>query len=280
MAIGLILEGGGMRGVYTAGVLDFFLDKNIMFQSIYAVSAGSCNACSYVSRQRDRARRVTVNYINDKRYCSFYSLRKTGDLFGAQFCYDEIPNKLDLYDYDAFNQYQGDFYAVITNCETGEAEYYPIKEMHKDIVAVRASSSLPLVSRMVSIDGKLYLDGGIADSIPVEQSIADGNEKNVIIMTRAPEYRKEPTSFPGVFKKKYKKYPKLLEAILHRHTHYNRTLDFIAEEKKKGTAFVIQPKQKPDIGRVEKDTAKLQALYEQGYADAQACYDELLEFLK
>ncbi len=280
MATGLILEGGGMRGIYTAGVLDFFLDKDIIFQNIYAVSAGSCHVCSYLSKQRGRARDVNIDYLHDKRYCSFYSLRKTGDLFGAKFCYDEIPNRLNLYDYDTFNQYQGNCYAVLTDCETGKAKYYPLKEMHRDIVAVQASSSLPMVSRMVPIEGRLYLDGGIVDSIPVERSVADGNRKNVIIMTRAPEYRKEPARFQWIFRQKYKQYPKLTEAIATRHIRYNQTLDFIAQEKTNGNAFVIQPKVKPNIHRLEKNCERLLALYEQGYADASACYEDLLQFLK
>ena len=178
---GLVIEGGGMRGVYAAGVLDFFMEKNIYFDDCYAVSAGSCHAASYYSKQIGRSLKVTLDYINDKRYCSINSLIKTGDMFGAEMLYDIIPNELVLYDYDIFNEFNGNFYSVVTNCKTGKAEYIKIKDMKKDIIAIRASSSLPLLSRIVKINGESYLDGGISDSIPIKKSIEDGHKKNVVI---------------------------------------------------------------------------------------------------
>ena len=191
---GLIIEGGGMRGVYAAGVLDFFMEKNIYFNDCYAVSAGSCHAASYYSKQIGRSLKVTLDYINDKRYCSINSLIKTGDIFGVEMLYDLIPNELELYDYDTFNKFKGNFYSVVTNCKTGKAEYIKIKDMKKDIIAVRASSSLPLLSRIVEINGENYLDGGISDSIPIKKSIEDGHKKNVVILTRDKTYRKSKTS--------------------------------------------------------------------------------------
>ncbi len=137
------LEGGGMRAVYTAGVLDFFMDQELYFKHIYAVSAGSCQACSYLSKQHGRGYHTIVDYLDDKRYCSLYSLIKTGDLFGVEMCYNLIPNQLNLYDYEVFDQYEGNFYAVVTNCRTGQAEYMKINDLHKDIISIRASSSLP-----------------------------------------------------------------------------------------------------------------------------------------
>ena len=277
---GLILEGGGMRGVYTAGVLDFFIDKNITFKSVYGVSAGSCHGCSYISKQRGRAFRVNVDYLKDKRYCSMYSLITTGDLFGARMCYDIIPNKLDPYDYDMFNKYTGDFFAVVTNCESGEAEYIKIKDMKKDIWAVRASSSLPIVSRLVENDGKKYLDGGIKDALPIERSIMDGNIKNVVVLTRCARYVKEPMKFMPVFRIKYRKYPNLVKTIENRHIEYNKAIEFIAREKAAQRAFIIQPSSNPNIGRVEKNRKKLTALYEMGYRDAENSYEDLKEFIK
>lgn len=277
---GLVVEGGGMRGVYTAGVLDYFMEKNLYFDDCYGVSAGACHISSYVSKQIGRSIKVTLDYINDKRYCSVNSLIKTGDMFGVEMLYDLIPNKLELYDYDTFNKFKGNFYSVVTNCKTGKAEYIKIKDMKKDIIAVRASSSLPLLSRIVEINGKEYLDGGITDSIPIKKSIKDGHKKNVVILTRDKTYRKSKPKFLSFFKLKYKKYPNLVKAIENRYKMYNETLDFIEEEKAKNKVFIIQPKLPVKISRIEKDKDKLKALYDQGYEDAKELYEDLMKFLE
>ena len=277
---GLVVEGGGMRGVYTAGVLDYFMEKNLYFDDCYGVSAGACHISSYVSKQIGRSMKVTLDYINDKRYCSINSLIKTGDMFGVEMLYDIIPNKLELYDYETFNKFKGNFYSVVTNCKTGKAEYIKIKDMKKDIIAVRASSSLPLLSRIVEINGKEYLDGGITDSIPIKKSIKDGHKKNVVILTRDKTYRKSKPKFLSFFKLKYKKYPNLVKAIENRYKMYNETLDFIEEEKAKNKVFIIQPKLPVKISRIEKDKDKLKALYDQGYEDAKELYEDLMKFLE
>lgn len=277
---GLVVEGGGMRGVYTAGVLDYFMEKNLYFDDCYGVSAGACHISSYVSKQIGRSIKVTLDYINDKRYCSVNSLIKTGDMFGVEMLYDLIPNKLELYDYDTFNKFKGNFYSVVTNCKTGKAEYIKIKDMKKDIIAVRASSSLPLLSRIVEINGKEYLDGGITDSIPIKKSIKDGHKKNVVILTRDKTYRKSKPKFLSFFKLKYKKYPNLVKAIENRYKMYNETLDFLEEEKAKNKVFIIQPKLPVKISRIEKDKDKLKALYNQGYEDAKEIYEDLMKFLE
>lgn len=277
---GLVVEGGGMRGVYTAGVLDYFMEKNLYFDDCYGVSAGACHISSYVSKQIGRSIKVTLDYINDKRYCSVNSLIKTGDMFGVEMLYDLIPNKLELYDYDTFNKFKGNFYSVVTNCKTGKAEYIKIKDMKKDIIAVRASSSLPLLSRIVEINGKEYLDGGITDSIPIKKSIKDGHKKNVVILTRDKTYRKSKPKFLSFFKLKYKKYPNLVKAIENRYKMYNETLDFIEEEKAKNKVFIIQPKLPVKISRIEKDKDKLKELYNQGYEDAKELYEDLMKFLE
>ena len=276
---GLVVEGGGMRGVYTAGVLDYFMEKNLYFDDCYGVSAGACHISSYVSKQIGRSIKVTLDYINDKRYCSVNSLIKTGDMFGVEMLYDLIPNKLELYDYDTFNKFKGNFYSVVTNCKTGKAEYIKIKDMKKDIIAVRASSSLPLLARIVEINGEKYLDGGITDSIPIKKSIEDNHRKNVVILTRDKTYRKKKSSFLPIFKLKYRKYPNLVNAIENRYKMYNNTLDFIEEKVKTGEVFVIQPKEPVNISRVEKDKTKLKELYDKGYNDAKECYEELIKFI-
>lgn len=276
---GLILEGGGMRGVYTAGVLDFFLDKNLWFKGCYAVSAGAGNACSYLARQRGRAYAVNVNYLDDKRYMGVSSLLRTGDLFGADMLYRIIPDELCPIDYQAFADNESRLYAVVTNCETGQAEYIPIKDLKTDLIYVRASASLPIVSRMVEAGGKKYLDGGVSDSIPIKKSIADGNRKNVLVLTRDSSYRKQPGGMTRIIRAKYRKYPALVEQIESRFRHYNETLDFIAREESRGRAFVIRPKKPVAISRTEKDREKLRALYEEGYNDAEDACGPLLDFL-
>ena len=278
---GLVLEGGGMKGIYTAGVLDFFLEKEIEFSSCYGVSAGACCLCSYLSGQKKRAYRINVNYLEQKAYCSVESLLKTGDLFGVDMCYGLIPDYLDPYDYDAFNRYQGKAYAVVTNIKTGEAEYMQLKDMHQDTIAVRASSSLPLVSRNVKIGDELYLDGGISDSIPIRRSMKDGNRKNVVILTKEEGYIRQPANGAelALIRARYMRYPKVYECMRERHLTYNNTMQYIEEMQSQGKVFVIRPKQKSNVGRVEKDKAKLDALYEEGYRDAENCYLELLEYL-
>ena len=277
---GLVMEGGGMKGVYSAGVLDLFLEKGIDFSSCYGVSAGACTLCSYLSKQKERAYHVTVDYLEDKNYCGVYSLIKTGDLFGAQMCYYKIPEELYPYDYAAYEKYKGTFYSVVTNIETGLPEYIPIKDMRADIEAVRASASLPLVSRNVKWQGQYYLDGGISDAIPIRKAIESGNQKNVVVMTKEEGYRRKPASMLSLMKFRYKKYPKVYELMKNRHIAYNETLDYLAEQVKAGKVFLIQPKKPSEVGRIEKNKDKLRALYEEGYRDAADCAEELMKYLE
>ena len=276
---GLVVEGGGMRGVYSSGVLDFFIEKDLFFENNYGVSAGACHLCSYLAKQYKRAFRVNVDYLNDKRYCSVHSLLKTGNLFGAEMLYDIIPNELDLFDYDTYNKNESNFYVVITDINTGKPEYVKIGDLKKDIIYVRASSSLPLLAQNVKINDKEYLDGGISDSIPIKKSIADGNKKNVVILTRDSTYRKGKNSLMPIIKLKYKKYPNFVKSMADRYIVYNEILDFIKELEDNGDVFVIRPKKPVNIGRTEKNREKLAALYNDGYNDAKDCYEELLKYL-
>lgn len=278
--VGLVLEGGGMKGVYTAGVLDFFLDQGIDFAKCYGVSAGACHLCSYLSKQKGRAYAVVTDYLEDKNYWGPYSLLKTGDLFNVDMCYHQIPERLNPFDYDTYAQNQSKGYAVVTNIETGLAEYLPMKDLHTDIDAVRASASLPLVSRNVRIGGSLYLDGGLADPIPLLHSITDGNRKNVVVMTKETGYRRKPSGQLGLLKVRYAKYPKVYELMKNRHIEYNRTLDFLEEQVRQKTAFVIRPRVKSDVGRIEKDVTKLRALYQEGYDEAAERFEELMAYLE
>lgn len=278
---GLVLEGGGMKGVYTAGVLDYFLDKGLEFSSVYGVSAGACSMCSYLSKQKKRALDVMIDYLDSKGYCGLDSLLLTGDLFNANFCYHLIPDYLYPYDHDTFMKYPGKSYAVVTNIETGRAEYLRIRDLRTDIEKIRASASLPLVSRNVKIGDKYYLDGGISDSIPLQKSIVDGNRKNVVVMTKEIGYIRKPAEAAqlALLKARYLKYPKVHELMANRHFRYNDCVNFIEEQKKNGQAFVIRPKNKSAVNRIEKDKEKLIALYEQGYQDAADNYEEMMAYL-
>lgn len=276
----LILEGGGMRGAFTAGVLDLFLDKDLLFRDVYGVSAGACQACSYLCRQRGRAIKIWMDYCQDKRFCSFSSLIKTGDLFNADFNYHQIPEELIPIDNAAYHAADAHFYVVVTNIGTGQAEYLPVYDMLDDVAIVQASSSLPLVSRPVEINGQRYLDGGIADSIPLARAKSDGYIKHVMVLTQASGYRKTPNKAMPLIARKYKAYPGLVNTLRNRHTVYNDTLDLIEAEREEGRAFIIQPPETPNVGRIEHDPKKLKALYQMGYETAEKQFETLLSFLK
>jgi len=277
MKTGLVLEGGAMRGIYTAGVLDVFLKNHIKVDGVIGVSAGAIHGCSYVSGQYRRSIRYYMKYMKDWRFMSFRSLIRTGDLVGTEFCYHEIPDKLDIFDHDAFEKSGIPFYVVCTNVETGKAEYIHMENM-REIEYVQASASMPLVSRIVEAGGKKFLDGGVVDSIPIRAFRSMGYEKNIIILTRPEGYRKRPARM-GLARRIYKKYPAFLKAMETRYIRYNRTLDLIEKLEKKGDVLVIRPSQDPDIGRMEKRPGKVKAVYEMGRADARACLKEVKQFL-
>ena len=277
---GLVLEGGGMRGLYTCGVLDYFLDRELNFSNIYGVSAGACHACSYISKQPGRAMRTGLDYLDDKHYASVYSFLRTGNFFGVDLSYKLIPNELLPFDFEEFEKSHCNFYAVLTNCATGEAEYMPVRDLRVDMDIIRASSSLPLLSRMVRIRGEKYLDGGISDAIPLARSIEDGNEKNVVILTQHEGFRKQPNSMMPLMRARYRKYNELTHSIAVRHEKYNETLDLLKSQQEQGKAFVIQPSAPVEISRLEKDSTKLIALYERGRRDAEELYGDLEPFLK
>lgn len=276
---GLVLEGGGMKGTYTAGVLDYFLEQGIEFSSCYGVSAGAIQMSSFIAGQKGRGLRTTVDYVGDKNYCSFYSLLTTGDFFNADFCYRKIPDELDPVDNETFMKYQGKAYAVLTNIITGKPEYYQLKDLSKDIIAIRASSSLPLLARNVIIDGVPYLDGGISDSVPIRKSIADGNQKNVVVLTKEEGFVRKPSSHTKLIKLLYRKYPKVAENMAKRHTEYNEMMQFLEAEQKAGRVFVIRPKEELAVGRIEKDKEKLHAVYKIGYEDAKRLFPDMETYL-
>lgn len=277
---GLILEGGGMRGAFTAGVLDYFLEHNITFNTVIGVSAGACHACSYISKQKGRAFAISTDYLDDHRYCSLYSLLTTGDLFGAKFVYDTIPNTLNYFDHETFNTSETSVIAVITDVVSGQANYYPLKDMNKDITALRASASLPFVSRMVEVEGHYYLDGGISDSVPLAYMIENNINKNVVVLTQPRGYRKTADFSGKLASFVYRRYPKLVEKIKDRHLRYNETMSWIEALEDQKEILVIRPQMKLNIGRTEKDKEKLRNCYYLGYNEAKSQHEALMNYLK
>ncbi len=278
---GLIMEGGAMRGMFTSGVTDVFMENGIEFDGSIGVSAGACFGCNYKSKQIGRAIRYNMKYCNDKRYCSLWSLIKTGDLYGADFCYRELPEKLDIFDNEAYNNNPMEFYVVATNIENGEAVYKKCDTTQGNLLEwMRASASMPLVSRIVEVDGYKLLDGGIADSVPIKYFESIGYNKNVVILTQPKDYVKKKNELMPVIKIAMRKYPKLIEALAKRHEVYNETTKYIAEKEAKGELLVIRPDEKLPIGRTEKEPKKLEAVYNLGREIAEKRIDEVKEFLK
>ncbi|MCM3631282.1 patatin family protein [Paenibacillus glycanilyticus] len=280
-AIGLILEGGGMRGVYTAGVLEYFSEHDVYFPYMIGVSAGACMGASYLSRQLGRNRTVNVEWVSDPRYISWTNLWKKRQLFGMDFIFDEIPNKHVPFDYEAFADSPEEFVIGTTDCETGETVYYRKSEPDFDLLQLlRASSSLPFIAPIVEYNGRKLLDGGITDPIPLRKAESDGYKRNILILTRNEDYRKSAGRFGWLVQRAYRKYPKLVEMMLGRYRLYNETLDYITEQEKNGAVFVIRPQETLVVGRMERDPAKLDALYKQGYEDARRMMPRLREWME
>ncbi|MDR2580311.1 MAG: patatin family protein [Fibromonadaceae bacterium] len=262
---GLVLEGGGLRGLYTSGVIDLFLEKEIEFPFVIGVSAGAGYGCSFVSKQYGRNLRVMREFRKDPRYLSLKSYIKTGNYFGLDFIYDEIPKHIP-FDTKAFLESQTRFITVCSNVETGEAEYFDKEE---DILqALKASSAVPFMSRIIEYKGKKLLDGGITDAIPLKKSIELGFSKNVVILTHPEGFRRKNRFHPSWFF--YRKYPKFIKAINSYVARYNESLEFVEEEAKKGNVLLIRPSENLKVKRTESDISKLERLYELGKKDAAA----------
>ena len=263
---GLVLEGGGMRGVFTSGVLDGFMKHNLYFNYVVAVSAGACNGMSYMSRQPRRARVSNIDYLARYDYIGLRHLVTQGCIFDTKLLYDKFPNEYIPFDYDTFFNNPALFEMVTTNCLTGRAEY--LHERHdrqRALDVVRASSSLPYVSKIVNVDGVPMLDGGIADSIPVMHAVEMGHEKNVLVLTRNRGYRNtgHDHKIPHFV---YKRYPRLRVLLSHRLEAYNRQLEMVERMEDEGKVICIRPERPMEVTRMEKDTARLERLYEEGFA--------------
>lgn len=267
---GLVLEGGGMRGIYTSGVHEYLLEKEIYYPYVIGVSAGASNSCNYVARQKGRGRRTNLNYLDNWRYMSLRSLVVKGSYFGLDFIFDDIPNRLDIFDYDTFYQSPGVFRIGATNCITGQTDYFDKSEIGPRLEHLKASCSLPFVSPIVKINEIPYLDGGIADPIPVRKALADGCEQVVVVLTQPQGYRKGPISkkMSFLYQMVFRKYPELVKSLELRNQYYNETIDFVEELARKGKATIIRPDGSLQLKLFEKDPLVLEKLFEQGYQDA------------
>ncbi|MBQ7301002.1 MAG: patatin family protein [Clostridia bacterium] len=279
---GLILEGGAMRGMYTAGVCDVLMEQNITFDGCIGVSAGATFGCNFKSRQIGRTIRYNTKYSRDPRYASFRSLLFTGNYFGTKLCYDDIPNRLDPFDYETYQSNPMPFYIVCTDADTGEALYHRADTCDaRDLTYMRASASMPLFSRIVEVDGYHLSDGGTADSIPLAWFRKQGYARNLIVLTRPEGYRKSTSSpaMNALLRLSLHKYPALAKALEQRHIGYNRTLDEIAAAEQTGDVLVLRPSRDLHLGRIEKDPDKLREMYNLGRSDAEAKLAQIRAFI-
>lgn len=276
---GLVLEGGGMRGLYTAGVLRYLMEQDIYLPYTIGVSAGACNGSSYIARQIDRNYMANIDYVSHPEYLSYKRFLKKRELFGMDFIFDKIPNELVPFDLKAFCEAKEQFVVGVTDCVTGEPVYYRKEQLTKDVTTIlRASSSIPFFAPVISYDGRMLLDGGVADPIPIQKSQADGNTKNIVVLTGNKGYMKG-SSFDWFGKRLYKNYQGLLKALRNRHILYNDTIRYLEEQEEKGHVVLIRPIEKSDVSRVERNPKKLKKLYNQGYAEAKAAYGKIKKLL-
>lgn len=262
---GLVLEGGGMRGVFTSGVLDAFMKHGVYFRHVVAVSAGACNGMSYISRQPRRARLSNIDFLTQYDYIGWRHLLRQGCIFDQELLYDKFPNEYVPFDFDTYFQWSATFEMVTTNCLTGQAEYLTeSKDRQRSLDIVRASSSLPYVSKIVMVDGIPMLDGGIVDSIPVMRAIETGHPQNVVILTRNKGYRSKERDrkIPAFI---YKKYPRLRVALSRRVAAYNEQLELVERLEELGKVVCIRPQRPMEVGRMEKDIGRLERLYQEGF---------------
>ncbi|MEH7416680.1 patatin family protein [Neobacillus drentensis] len=277
---GLVLEGGGMRGVYTAGILEYFLEQELFFPYVIGVSAGACNAASYLSKQKGRNKTVTVEYASDPRYISWKNYFKNRQFFGMDFIFDEIPNQHVPYHYDVFYNSPSEFVVGATDCLTGMPVYYNKQDYGEDLLTVlRASSSLPFIAPEIRYQDKILLDGGISDPIPIKKAQRDGFKKNIVILTRNKGYLKKPSKFHFLVNRKYPNYMGLQQSLRTRYQTYNDTIDYLEKEETDGNVLIIRPSDPLKVGRMERNSKRLEDLYNQGYRDAKASIDKIMSYI-
>ena len=269
-----------MRGIFTAGVLDVLMEHDIWFENVIGVSAGAAFGCNYKSHQTGRVVRYNLKYCQDPRYCSVRSLLTTGDIFGASFCYDDIPNRLDIFDYDTFNRSAMQFYVVCTDMKTGQPVYHLCDHVDEETFEwIRASASMPLVSHPVTAGGHTMLDGGIADSIPLRFFLDQGFGRNVVVLTQPREYKKKKNKLMPLYRIGLRKYPQLVRAIEHRPQNYNESRALVFDQERNGHLFVICPDEPLPIHRVEHDPERIREVYDIGRRVMHSRLDALADFL-
>ena len=279
MKVGLVLEGGGMRALFTAGVLDALLDiKELDIDGIVGVSAGALFGVNYVSGQKERAIRYNKKYARDKRYMGFYSWITTGNAVNEEFAFYEIPFKLDVFDQEKFKESKIDFHVVMTNIENGQAEYILIEDVLEQMEYLRATSALPFASKIIEINGKKYLDGGISDSIPIDYCEGLGYDKIILLLTRPKNTHKED-KLNFLYKLVYRKYPNLVKRLINMGKDYEVVLKKIKDLENKDKIFGIRPPQVLKIGRLEKNEDKIQNVYDIGLNTGKKEIDNLLKYL-
>ena len=278
---GLVLEGGAMRGMFSSGVLDVFLENSIEFDGAVGVSAGATFGCNFKSHQIGRAIRYNKKYSHNWRYCSFRSLILTGDLYGADFCYDTLPNKLDVFDLEAYRTNPMEFYCVASDCNTGKPVYKKLETCdRKDLIWMRASASMPIASRVVKVDGYELLDGGMTDSVPLRFFEGLGYNRNVVILTQPREFHKKPASLMWLVRIALRKYPLAVEAMRKRPLVYNEETEDVFAKADRGEIFVICPEKPLGISRTEKNPNELQRVYDEGRRVATEALPKLQAFLE
>lgn len=277
---GLVLEGGATRGVFTAGVLDFLMERDIYFKYVVGVSAGACNALDYVSKQIGRTKQCMIIEDQENRYVDIKKTVKTGSVFDMDMIFDKFPNEIFPFDYDTCFKSKMECELVVTNCETGKAEYLTETEDRGRLMQIcRASSSLPLMAPMVEIDGAYYFDGGMSDSVPVSRALRKGYKKCVVILTRRKDYRKEHSKkMEKLYIAAFRKYPNLVNSMVHRPETYNKQMDFIDKLEKEGKIFVIRPTIE-EVSHTEQDIQVLTEFYDHGYETMKSQYVNMLEYL-
>lgn len=279
MKKGLVLEGGAMRGLFTAGIIDLMMENGIEPDGLIGVSAGAAFGCNYKSRQPGRALRYNKRFAKDKRYCSWWSWWKSGDLYNADFGYHVIPTQYDIFDDKAFEENQMEFIAVCTNVETGEPFYKKLVECNPLTYDwIRASASMPLASKVVELEGMKVLDGGVADSIPLEYLESIGYERNVVILTQPEGYVKAHNPLMPLMRIALRKYPRMIEAMDKRHLMYNKELEYVREAEKAGRALVIRPENKLPIGHISHDPEEMQRVYDIGREAGEKYLDSIIAF--
>ena len=277
---GLVLEGGAMRGMFTAGVIDVMMEHGIEFDGAIGVSAGAAFGCNYKSKQSGRVIRYNLKYCQDNRYCSLFSLITSGNLYNANFCYHKLPEDLDRFDFRTFKSNPMAFYVVATDIKSGLPVYKKIEECnYQGLEWIRASASMPLVSRSVEIDGLKLLDGGITDSIPLQYFEKLGYTKNIVVLTQPKDFTKKANGALPLVRLFLAKYPNLVKAMENRHVMYNDETAYIFDKEKKQEALVICPKKSLGISRTEKDSAKLRLVYEIGRNTCTERLNAIKEFL-